>query len=76
MAHVNELHPRDTMSGGFSAWADIGMQWLVLGMGAGVEFLKACDTRDEARDWLTNEYNGKTYDFFAVVKARDLYAAP
>lgn len=39
-------------------------------------FLAGFDTRREANDFLRNEYRGETFDYFAIVKARDLLAAP
>ena len=53
-----------------------GMRWLVLGFAPGFEFLSAHDTRAEANAWLKDEYDGKTFDYYAVVKARDHFMAP
>lgn len=52
-----------------------GMAWLVLGFAPGFEFLSAHNTRAEANDWLRDEYDGQAFDYYAVVKARDLYSA-
>lgn len=53
-----------------------GMSWLVLGFAPGFEFLSSHDTRAEANAWLKDEYAGQTFDYYAVVKARDLFSAP
>jgi hypothetical protein len=72
----NHLNPDHTsMSGGFAAWENLGMQWLVLGMAPGIDFISGHSTRREAQEALA-EYDGKTHDYFAIVKARDFYAAP
>lgn len=63
------------MTGGFAAWEQHGMQWLVLGMAPGIDFISAHETRREAQESLA-EYTGKTFDYFAIVKARDFFAAP
>lgn len=57
------------------ALASQGMAWLVLGFAPGFEFLSAHNTRAEANAWLRDEYDGRSFDYFAVVKARDLYSA-
>lgn len=53
-----------------------GMQWLVLGLAPGMEFLAALDTRALADAWLAEEYKGQTFDYYAIVKARDFYRLP
>lgn len=54
-----------------------GMQWLVIGFAPQpMTFLAGFDTRREANEFLRNEYRGETFDYFAIVKARDLLAAP
>lgn len=71
----NPSNDRASMTGGFAAWENLGMQWLVLGMAPGIDFISAHETRREAQDALA-EYDGKTHDYFAIVKARDFFAAP
>lgn len=52
-----------------------GMQWLVLGMVPGpVEFLVGTDTRNEALAEM-REQDIERFDYVAVVKARDFFAA-
>lgn len=67
----------DTMqpAGAFGAWENLGMQWVVLGMAPGIDFLVATDTRREAVEYLA-DYDGKTFDYFAIVKARDFFRLP
>lgn len=50
-----------------------GMQWLVLGFAPGFEFISAHETRAQANAALDDEHNGRTFDYYAVVKARDFY---
>ena len=53
----------------------LGMQWLLIGLAPGVEFISGHDTRDEANEAM-KEHRGRTFDFYAVIKARDFYALP
>lgn len=50
-----------------------GMQWLVLGFAPGFEFISGHPTRALANASLEEEQNGTTFDYYAVVKARDFY---
>ncbi len=61
---------------GFNGWYPLGMQWLVIGMAPGIEFLCALDTRAQAVAWLADDYEGRTFDYYAIVKARDFYRLP
>lgn len=64
-------------TGPFAFMEHRGMQWLAVGMVPGpMTFLCGTDTRAEAIDYLKNEYRGETFEYFAVVKARDLFAVP
>ena len=61
----------------FSFLENAGMQWLVVGFAPQpMSFLAGFTTRGQAIDFLLNEYAGETFDYFAIVKARDLFAAP
>lgn len=59
-----------------NTYEPLGMQWLVLGMAPGLEFLCAQETRAKAQAWLAEDYDGRTFDYYAIVKARDFYQLP